>query len=1048
MRSRSCFGFIVAVLVIGNFLTTQRVSAQSFNFPVGSFTSTNVCANSAAPPSSCQVLTNGSPAQPQIVAGGILRLTTASQNQHASAWFGIQQPLSPGFTTAFQFRLSNTNSCRGCGFPADGVALVIQNDPANTGALGYTGNGQNLAYGNNDVSTASGPKKAIRNSLAIELDSFLNNDYNDPDGNHIAVQSCGPNNANTLTPNSADHNYVCPDGKLAKLALQSLPAGMSLSDGNIHTITVNYLPPGNCTSTCNNLSVYFDSALILQTTVDLTTQLQLTPDGGAYIGFTSATGALVANTDIVSWSFSKWPLAPITINEPVQTTVTNFNYTSNLSALTDYSQSGLSPTDFQGLFMQGTVQTITDQQFADLVNNTPFQGSACQHQDTGNGSFSCVTTTDLCTTPSNSVAAGTNCLSTGDNPLISVANTYNLDPAQKPIIAPGYIMGKDTALNCGAEADNTCKGLVSVFSSIEGDAVTSKGHTNNFNSVLIPIVGSVQPSTSITTTPPLNAGWTNGNVSVNFNGIEIVPTNNLNPPAAMPTVTSINYAATGANVPSPPSGTLTGPSGSISIPVTAEGTTVISYSATDSSNIIETVVTNDGLNVSSSTPTFTIKVDRTLPTVTCTPPAAAWQSTDVVVPCVASDNSGGSGLVGPASFSVQTNVPNGTETSSATIAPVTVNDVAGNTSAPQPAEGSFGPFEVDKKAPVITGPTIYPPSPVFGQSVTANYECTDGGSGVVLCGPSGSPAIAATADTGSLSSPADSSVGTHSFTVNAQDQLGNSSPASSVSYTVGKATPVVTWATPTAITYGTALSDVQLNATANVAGTFSYSPHAGTVLSAGNRTLSVTFTPTDSADYTKASATVHLTVGQATPVISWPTPDPIAKGTPLSSTQLDATANVPGTFAYTPALGRVLPVGSQTLSVSFRPTDKLNYTAASKQVTLLVVQPQITLSPTAVAFGTIPLGTPVSQPVTVSNPGSVPVTITGISIRTSTAIDKADYSFTTDCTSSLAPGESCTVTVTLNAQDSGSRCATLAISDNAAGSPQQVRFTSVVSKLN
>ena len=96
------------------------------------------------------------------------------------------------------------------------MAVVIQNDPAGTGALGYTGNGQTLAYGNNDVSTASGPGAAIVNSLAIELDTHQNSDYNDPDGNHIAVQSCGPNNSSTLTPNSADHNYLCPSGSPAK----------------------------------------------------------------------------------------------------------------------------------------------------------------------------------------------------------------------------------------------------------------------------------------------------------------------------------------------------------------------------------------------------------------------------------------------------------------------------------------------------------------------------------------------------------------------------------------------------------------------------------------------------------------------------------------------------------------------------------------------------------------------------------------------------------------------------------------------------------------
>jgi len=157
-------------------------------------------------------------------------------------------------------------------------------------------------------------------------------------------------------------------------------------------------------------------------------------------------------------------------------------------------------------------------------------------------------------------------------------------------------------------------------------------------------------------------------------------------------------------------------------------------------------------------------------------------------------------------------------------------------------------------------------------------------------------------------------------------------------------TPVVTWLTPAAITYGTALSAAQLDATANVPGTFSYSPAVGSVLTAGTRTLHVTFTPTDSTDYTTATSSTLLTVNKARPAVTWPTPTPIASGTPLSSTQLNATANVPGTFAYSPAVGTILPVGSNTLNVTFTPTDTTNYTTASSSVSLVVNAPNFTLS--------------------------------------------------------------------------------------------------------
>ena len=86
--------------------------------------------------------------------------------------------------------------------------------------------------------------------------------------------------------------------------------------------------------------------------------------------------------------------------------------------------------------------------------------------------------------------------------------------------------------------------------------------------------------------------------------------------------------------------------------------------------------------------------------------------------------------------------------------------------------------------------------------------------------------------------------------------------------TVNKATPTITWATPAAINYGTALNATQLDASSTTAGSFLYTPASGTVLTAGTQTLSVTLFPTDTTDYNTATATVTLTVNQATPTIT------------------------------------------------------------------------------------------------------------------------------------------------------------------------------------
>ncbi len=87
-------------------------------------------------------------------------------------------------------------------------------------------------------------------------------------------------------------------------------------------------------------------------------------------------------------------------------------------------------------------------------------------------------------------------------------------------------------------------------------------------------------------------------------------------------------------------------------------------------------------------------------------------------------------------------------------------------------------------------------------------------------------------------------------------------------FTIDRATPVIAWATPADITYGTALGDAQLNATANLAGGFAYTPAAGTVLQVGDgQPLSVIFTPTDTTDYRSAGKTVYINVSK-------PGPDP------------------------------------------------------------------------------------------------------------------------------------------------------------------------------
>ncbi|MBW8894640.1 MAG: Ig-like domain repeat protein, partial [Acidobacteria bacterium] len=112
--------------------------------------------------------------------------------------------------------------------------------------------------------------------------------------------------------------------------------------------------------------------------------------------------------------------------------------------------------------------------------------------------------------------------------------------------------------------------------------------------------------------------------------------------------------------------------------------------------------------------------------------------------------------------------------------------------------------------------------------------------------------------------------------------------------------------------------------------------------------------------YGASSALGDLVIARATPIVTWPSPAPIRFGTPLDGTQLNATANVFGTFIYDPPPGTILPVGAgQTLSVTFVPFDTANYNTAFATVTIDVVNhADVDFGTFSVGVVEIPLGSP------------------------------------------------------------------------------------------
>ncbi|MGB8028129.1 MAG: hypothetical protein WCF30_00565 [Terracidiphilus sp.] len=242
----------------------------------------------------------------------------------------------------------------------------------------------------------------------------------------------------------------------------------------------------------------------------------------------------------------------------------------------------------------------------------------------------------------------------------------------------------------------------------------------------------------------------------------------------------------------------------------------------------------------------------------------------------------------------------------------------------EPTSTAVPPSGEARSAPTIMWPT--PDSITYGNRLTyAQLNATASAEGTLVYTPGPGYVLP---------------VGTHSLwvTFTPADSSGYAPQQASVTIVVAKGTPAISWPTPAKILYGTALDETQLNASAPVPGKFEYSPAPGEMLPPGIHTLSVTFTPADTANYATAQATVSLSVAKAKSAIHWPAPAPILYGTQLSNTQLCARASVPGSLEYKPELGAALAAGEHELTVVFTPADTLGYSISQTAVSLRVAK--------------------------------------------------------------------------------------------------------------
>jgi sugar lactone lactonase YvrE len=208
-----------------------------------------------------------------ITPGNVLRLTPSLGGQNGAAWYtAAKQFAGLAFQSTFQFQLTK-NAAPHDG--SDGLVFILQN----TAPSYLAGGGGTLGY------------DGLRNSLAVEFDTYQNSEVSDPSHSHISVHT----------------NGTGANGWSESLSLGSYSTNPIIDDGVVHTARITYTP--------GTLAVYLDNLTTpkLTVAVDLAEKLNLDA-GRAWVGFTAATGGGAGeNHDILNWSYTVIPDVTTTV---------------------------------------------------------------------------------------------------------------------------------------------------------------------------------------------------------------------------------------------------------------------------------------------------------------------------------------------------------------------------------------------------------------------------------------------------------------------------------------------------------------------------------------------------------------------------------------------------------------------------------------------------------------------------------------------------------------------------------------------------------------
>jgi hypothetical protein len=275
---------------------------------------------------------------------------------------------------------------------------------------------------------------------------------------------------------------------------------------------------------------------------------------------------------------------------------------------------------------------------------------------------------------------------------------------------------------------------------------------------------------------------------------------------------------------------------------------------------------------------------------------------------------------------------------------------------------------------------------------------------------------------------------------------GSESATSTIDLVIPKATPAVNWPAPAPVVYGTPLCATQLNATANISGAFAYQPGTGSTVPAGNSMLTTEFSPADIANFTTVTASAPITVIKAAQTILWPAPAQIASGTPISSTQLNATVSVvgpapAGSLSYDVAPGTILSPGAHVLTATAAET--ANYLIASSSVTITVCAPPVITTAPSSSPSLINAGS--SSTLSIGVTGDAPMTVqwytssgTAVTSPVSPAVTTAYYAVVSNACGSV---QSTTVSVVVCVPPVLGTSPTATPSSIAAGQTSRLEMT-------